>query len=86
MSDNEQEEGITGQNIRNVVLNHAHCKHYFSIAEIPCEREKARIILGCCGVLQALLQTLLLFSDASCKILQLHRSLINDPFHAAEKC
>lgn len=60
MSDNEYEEGITGQNIRNVALNHVHFKHYFSIAEIPFERErvkklKARVILGCWGVWQALL-------------------------------
>lgn len=40
MSDNEYEEGITGQNMRNVVLNLEHCRHYCSIAEIPYEREK----------------------------------------------
>lgn len=53
MPNNEYEEGITGQNIRNVALNHEHCKHYFSIAEIPFEREKrlkARVILSCWGV------------------------------------
>lgn len=35
MSDTEYEEGITGQNMRNVALNLEHCRRYCSIAEIP---------------------------------------------------
>lgn len=39
MSDNEYEEGITGQKNPNLALNLKQWKHYFSVAAFPYERE-----------------------------------------------